>query len=72
MRSSLHYEGFSRGFRDDPDEVAAFKRSTNAGEIPGIAPHFPLAMKLSLIPTKDRGTPGKADSDRDDSAEPEL
>ncbi len=39
----IHYEGFSRGFRDDPDEIVAFKRKYGHRRDPWYSPHLSLA-----------------------------
>nr|MBA2484922.1 glycosyltransferase [Nitrospira sp.] len=38
----IHYEGYSRGFRDDPDEVVAFKRLYRRRRDPWYSPHLSL------------------------------
>ena len=38
----IHYEGFSRGFRDDPDEVVAFKQKYRHRKDPYYNPHLSL------------------------------
>ncbi len=47
----IHYEGFSRGFRDDPDEVAAFKRKYKRRSDPWYSQHLSLADEsFNLVP----------------------
>ena len=38
----IHFEGFSRGFRDNPDEVVAFKRKHGRRIDPWYSPHLSL------------------------------
>jgi len=46
-----HYEGYSRGFHDDPAEVAAFKQTYRHRRDPWYSPHLSLTdEQFSLIP----------------------
>jgi glycosyltransferase involved in cell wall biosynthesis len=48
-----HYEGFSRGFRDDPAEVAAFKHKYKRRSDPWYSPSLSLVDEsFQLIPRK--------------------
>ena len=48
-----HYEGFSRGFRDDPTEVAAFKQKYKRRSDPWYSPSLSLVDEsFQLIPRK--------------------
>lgn len=48
-----HYEGFSRGFRDDPAEVAAFKQKYKRRSDPWYSPSLSLVDEsFQLIPRK--------------------
>ncbi|MCS6318443.1 MAG: glycosyltransferase [Nitrospira sp.] len=48
-----HYEGFSRGFRDDPAEVAAFKQKYKCRRDPWYSPSLSLVEEsFQLIPRK--------------------
>ncbi len=47
----IHYEGYSRGFRDDPDEVVAFKRMYKRRRDPWYSPHLSLVDEgFNLVP----------------------
>lgn len=47
----IHYEGYSRGFRDDPDEVVAFKRRYRRRTDPWYSPHLSLVDEgFHLVP----------------------
>lgn len=46
-----HYEGYSRGFRDDPAEVAAFKQTYRHRRDPWYSPHLSLTdEQFNVIP----------------------
>ncbi|GMV49140.1 MAG: glycosyltransferase [Nitrospira sp.] len=46
-----HYEGYSRGFRDDPSEVAAFKHKYKKRVDPWYSPHLSLTdERFSITP----------------------
>lgn len=46
-----HYEGYSRGFRDDPAEVAAFKRKYTFRKDPWYSPHLSLVDEsFNIVP----------------------
>ena len=46
-----HYEGYSRGFADDPAEVAAFKQKYKLRRDPWYSPHLSLVDEsFSLVP----------------------
>lgn len=46
-----HYEGYSRGFRDDPTEVAAFKQKYKHRSDPWYSPHLSLVDEsFNLVP----------------------
>ncbi|MEP7151288.1 MAG: glycosyltransferase [Nitrospira sp.] len=48
-----HYEGFSRGFRDDPAEVAAFKQKYKGRRDPWYSPSLSLVNEhFEVIPRK--------------------
>jgi GT2 family glycosyltransferase/glycosyltransferase involved in cell wall biosynthesis len=47
----IHYEGYSRGFRDDPAEVAAFKQKYKRRGDPWYSPHLSRADEnFNLMP----------------------
>lgn len=47
----MHYEGYSRGFRDDPAEVAAFKQKYKRRQDPWYSPHLSLVDEsFNLVP----------------------
>lgn len=49
----IHYEGYSRGFRDDPAEVAAFKHKYKRRRDQWYSPYLSLADEsFSLVPRK--------------------
>jgi len=45
----IHYEGYSRGFRDDPAEVAAFKRKYHRRGDPWYSPYLSLADETFTV-----------------------
>ncbi len=49
----LHYEGYSRGFRDNPDEIAAFKRKYTQRRDRWYSPYLSLDdERFALVPRK--------------------
>jgi Predicted glycosyltransferases len=47
----IHYEGYSRGFRDDPDEIASFKSKYKRRRDPWYSPHLSLVDEsFNLVP----------------------
>jgi glycosyltransferase involved in cell wall biosynthesis len=47
----IHYEGYSRGFRDDPDEIASFKKKYKRRRDPWYSPHLSLVDEsFNLVP----------------------
>ena len=49
----IHYEGYSRGYRDDPAEVAAFRKTYRRREDPWYSPHLTLAGdSFQVIPRR--------------------